>query len=69
MNRYQRREVRVIKKINKVRKKVIGQAIPYKVLRRLYRKDNNKKKFVWSELKKLSILGAREHLEEVFNNL
>ena len=69
MNRYQRREVRVIKRINKIRKKVIGQAIPYKQLRKFYRKDNNKKKFVWSELKKLSILGAREHLEEVFNNL
>ena len=69
MNRYQKREVRVIKRINKIRKKVIGQAIPYKVLRKLYRKDNNKKKFVWSEIKKLSILGAREHLEEVFKSL
>ena len=69
MNRYQRREVRVIKKINKVRKKVIGQAIPYKVLRRLYRKDNNKKKFVWSELKKVPVGGLIKHLEEVFNNL
>ena len=69
MNRYQRREVRVIKRINKIRKKVIGQAIPYKQLRKLYRKDNNKKKFYRSALFNVPIIRLRKHLEEVFNNL